>query len=581
MRALLAILLAGPVLGCSATSTPSGGSAEPGGRGASAASAVVDAEVEVVFRRVDDRRVEVSLSCAIPEDGVLTLVAAESWGGVAPCAEEIRDLRWSGEAADAGASARPDPHRWRLEGPAGRVARAVWTLSTPDDRLAVDWGDQYRPIVTRDLFHTIGAVALVSPEHLEADAPVRISLRFDGFRGEALSSFSRGPGPHVVELPFDRFRHAVFLAGDVRVHEREIRGAPLRVGLHGSRWAFRDGQFVDLVERIVRAERAFFADWDHPAYLVSLVPIGADADLSFRFGGTGLTESVALFMAPGATLAPGMIGAAGVRRLLAHECFHQWNGIDIGRQDPEEEAYWFSEGFTDFYARRLLHREGIESLDGTLRSLNRSIREYWTSPARAAPNRAIVDGFWTDEHLKDLPYRRGDLVALVVDQAIREASRGERSLDDLMRSLHAAAVADGTRVSTASLLAEIERRTSPDLAAHLREVVVEGATIELPARLDEPPSIRTTRPWGAFDLGFDVEASRAARAVTGVRPGSAAAAAGLRDGLPLHGLTAYWNDVEKPVEIDVEIDGDVRRLSYLPVRDPVEIPAYRPLESAP
>ena len=539
----------------------------------------VATDVEIRLHRVDDRRVAVRMTTRTPASGAVVFVVPESWGGVAPCAEEIRGLR--AEAADGrplGVS-RPDGRRWRVASDPGSAVTAVYELSTPDQRLRPAFGEHYRPLVTPELFHALGPVALVSPEHLLDGAQRWIELSWIGFDGEVLSSFSRGPDPVVVRRTFDRFRHAVFLAGDVRVRERELQGAPLRVALHGEQWNFTDDQFVDLAERIVRAERGFFDDWVHPPYLISLVPIGPPAELGFQFGGTGLTDSFALFMAPGATLAPGMVGSRGVRHLLAHECFHQWNGIDIDRAPPEELAYWFSEGFTEFYARRILHREGLETVDGIVRSLNRSIRDYWTSPARGAANDAILAGFWSDEGLRDLPYRRGDLVATALDQAIRDHSGGARSLDDLMRSIHAAAVARGEEVSTASLLAEFERWVAPETATHLRGVVEDGAPIELPLRLDEPALVRTTQVTGAFEIGFDVDASREARTLVGVLAGSAAHAAGLRDGMALRGLTAYWNDVTKPVQVDVETDGRVERISYSPVRDPIDIPAYRPLEA--
>lgn len=567
---LLPVVIGIPLLGC----TASGPTGEPPD-----VESVVDADITVSFRRVDDRRVDVSLSTVAPEDGVVVFAATEAWGGVSPCVDEIRDLHVVDAAGAALPTTRPDPNRWRVATTPGRRVRAVWTLRTPDERLKPDWGEHYRPLVDPTLFHAIGMVALVAPEHVQDGRPVRIAIRWSGFDGETLSSFSRGPGPDVVELPFDRFRHAVFLAGDVRVDERSLRGAPLRVAIHDERWSFTDNQFVDLAERVVRMEREFFDDWDHPPYLVSLIPIGADAELSFAYGGTGLTDSFALFMAPGATLAPGTVGVHGVRHLLAHECFHHWNGIDIEREAPEELAYWFSEGFTDYYARLLLWRNGYESLEQTAASLNRSIREYWTSPVRAAPNAAILEAFWTDKRVSDLPYRRGDLVAVVLDQEIRRRSNGARTLDDLMRALHAAAVERGETVSTESLLAEFARWTTPEVAARLRAVVVDGAPLELPAALDDPPLVRTTQLTGTFDLGFDVEASRQTRVITGVRPGSAAAAAGVADGMGLQGLTAYWNDVDRPVEIDVVIDGEVRRIRYQPVRDPVEIPAYRPAEA--
>ena len=246
-----------------------------------------------------------------------------------------------------------------------------------------------------------------------------------------LSSHGEGSEPRLVTRSPAAFRSAVFLAGDWMVFEREVHGRPLEVAVFGDDWATPLTEFTDLAASIVSAEREFFSDFERPYYLISLLPIGARRSGGVSMGGTGLTDSFALFLQPGSALDGRPSSGMSVPWLLAHEMFHDWNGHAIELAQPERLGYWFSEGFTDFYARRILRRMGFLSLGDYAASWNDRFGEYAANPARNEPAARIEAAFWSDPNVGSLPYQRGDLVALLVDHRIREASAGARSLDEL------------------------------------------------------------------------------------------------------------------------------------------------------
>jgi hypothetical protein len=49
--------------------------------------------------------------------------------------------------------------------------------------------------------------------------------------------------------------------------------------------------------------------------------------------------------------------------------------------------------------------------------------DFSRSPARAAPNSAIIQNFWNDGETQRLPYLRGRLVAFMIDRANRKKPR--------------------------------------------------------------------------------------------------------------------------------------------------------------
>jgi len=139
--------------------------------------------------------------------------------------------------------------------------------------------------------------------------------------------------------------------------------------------------------------------------------------------------------------------------LCSHEYFHTWNVKRIkpdsfAAYDLQQENYtpllWFFEGVTSYYDDLILLRSGLiteaayfglvnKNLNGVMRgagrykqSLAESSFDAWTKYYRQDENspNAIVSY-----------YTKGSLLALTLDLTIRAATKGKKSLDDLMRLL--------------------------------------------------------------------------------------------------------------------------------------------------
>ncbi|MCJ7617326.1 MAG: hypothetical protein MUO43_12405 [Desulfobacterales bacterium] len=67
-----------------------------------------------------------------------------------------------------------------------------------------------------------------------------------------------------------------------------------------------------------------------------------------------------------------------LKYLFAHELFHTWNTGKLGvRQNPEQLIYWFSEGFTGYYARLLLLRAGLITIEEYVSDYNDKLIRYY------------------------------------------------------------------------------------------------------------------------------------------------------------------------------------------------------------
>lgn len=116
----------------------------------------------------------------------------------------------------------------------------------------------------------------------------------------------------------------------------------------------------------------------------------------------------------------------------------------------------------------------------------RILPEYEKNPVRAVPNDSITwDTFWGNRHYQKLPYQRGLLYALLVDQQIKQASNGMKSLDDLMGDVLRDCQADANlRMEGALWLKHLRNYLNEDAAAFERYILkgepIDFSTVSLP-----------------------------------------------------------------------------------------------------
>lgn len=139
--------------------------------------------------------------------------------------------------------------------------------------------------------------------------------------------------------------------------------------------------------------------------------------------------------------------------LCSHEYFHTWNVKRIkpavfAPYDLAQEEYtallWLFEGFTSYYDDLFLVRSGLidtasylNMLSKTVNSVLRGSGRHKQSVAESSFD-AWIKYYRQDENAPNAIvsyYTKGSLVALGLDLSIRTATRGRKSLDDVMQAL--------------------------------------------------------------------------------------------------------------------------------------------------
>ncbi|MBW7861757.1 MAG: PDZ domain-containing protein [Rhodocyclaceae bacterium] len=209
--------------------------------------------------------------------------------------------------------------------------------------------------------------------------------------------------------------------------------------------------------------------------------------------------------------------------LCSHEYFHTWNvkRIKPAAFTPYDLAVenhtrllWLFEGFTSYYDDLAMVRSGVIGVGDYLALLGKTISNVLRGSGRLKQSVAESSfDAWTKYYRQDenAPnaivsyYAKGALIGLALDLRLRKASRGRRSLDDVMRLLwqrHGQTGAGVEEEGIFDLVAEVAAQDASDggrgLAAWLRRTV--DGTVDLPL----------ARELAAFGIEFRAEAANSA-----------------------------------------------------------------------
>ena len=249
----------------------------------------------------------------------------------------------------------------------------------------------------------------------------RICLKWDldGMPEHSRGVWSFGEGDQEREGTTDLLLYSFYAVGLVQSVADE------RFGFY---WfgqpPFDVKQAAENVKRMYGVMAEFFGDPQTEGYRVF-----ARKDPFEKSGGTALARSF-LFGYNDTTKTT----VESLQNLLAHEMVHNWPHMD---DHPYGSCTWFTEGTAEFYSVMLPFRSGIVSLEDTLIQIQERTDQYFANPTVELSNQEAAGLFWSDRRTQRLAYGRGFFFLANVDCAIRRATKGERSIDDVVKPLTA------------------------------------------------------------------------------------------------------------------------------------------------
>ena len=404
-----------------------------------------------------------------------------------------------------------------------------------------------------------------------------------------LAPAAGGDGRVFVAPDYHRLADSPTIAApELADWEFEVEGVPYHAVFRGRLdlgERTREGIVADLAA-LTREEVGIFGvtPFDEYWHLYQLVP--------YPFGHAVEHEASASYVLSDNLFRTGQ-GYMGFLSVTAHELFHAWN---VKRIRPAAlwpydysapqltRLHWVTEGVTSYYDTLVLARAGLIPPEAYYEAVAGNIEGLQSSPGRKVTSASLASltswfsGYGSGNPNQSISfYTKGALLGLLLDLRIRDATDGERGLDDVMRRLWEEYYLEDRGYPEDGFQAAVEAvagRSFDDFFARYVDGTEELpydstlAVVGLTAREEADPS----RP--ASTLGLQTGTEDGALVVTNVLPAGPALQAGLMrdDVLVAIGGDAVGTGEEvrqavaerapgETVEITIERRGERRTLS--------------------
>lgn len=483
MTFFLRALLLGGMAAAIALALPAGPVRAQPGDGQAGDGETGSSTFEVLLRPVRDAGTEVTAiavrstlrGAQLPDGERLRLAAPVVYAGVPGIADRVEDLEVTDRDGIVPVSADDDPAV-----PGGFPYFRHWTAGRDVTfPVRITYRSRVQPVGAPGgppfgIRPTAGGVSgagsgfLVIPENA-GTVNSQVEWDLSDLQDGSLAATSFGDGDFSLDGPAARLMQGWYMAGPAGRFpaEGDIEGfSATWLGVPPWNPAITMAQTADIYGYL---GEAFAYLGEAPRYrvfvrILETPPFG---------GGTALTDSFMLSRGP----AGADDGDDDPQGLLFHEMIHGFVG---GIEGPGGVTSWFSEGLTSYYTTQLQLRGGYWSLQDYIERINFVAGEYYTNPARNWSAERIVEVGFSDNFIRHLPYRRGELYFADLDARIRTASNGARDLDALMEEVFLRRQG-GWAFDHDAWRAVLEAELGPEAVALFDAAVLDGTQTLTPA----------------------------------------------------------------------------------------------------
>lgn len=339
-----------------------------------------------------------------------------------------------------------------------------------------------RPIIQQEYFHLLGMRLFITPDEIFGDGSQRagIEMRWKAPEPGTIFHSSFGSDLHqIINTTREELYASFFVGGDFRRYSFNFDGQEVYFVTRGQWRSFTEEAVFSLLKSTIPAQMDFWQDTLKAPFSVSLLPtneVWTEKSKANSLGGSGLTHSFVSFASnnPGTSLSK-------ITWLYNHELLHRWIGQAIRNQE-EEKQYWFSEGFTEYYAYKLMLKSKALDVNAYIDAINTDIfAAHYKSAVNNIPNDAISrEKFWSDYNYHKLPYRRGFIYAFLLDLQLKKLYKGKKGLDQLMLDIFATAKANPAQLFNHELFEKVLLQyMDAEAVAAFHKHIIGGALIEL------------------------------------------------------------------------------------------------------
>jgi predicted metalloprotease with PDZ domain len=367
-----------------------------------------------------------------PDDPEMQLPVWNALYQVRDFSQHINWIRARGSSGQLLAVRLVDKSRWRLAGAQGG-AEIEYEIAADDPG---PYGAQLNP---QHAFFNLAEILMYAVDRRASPIQLRFTDVPAGWK--IATPLSVTAGGELTAGSYDLLVDAPVEAGQFREADFDEGGAHYRVVVDADGADYNMEKIVPTVRRIVAAATDWMKDRPFDSYMFLYhfprEPSGGGMEHAYS---TAIDVNARVLAEAPQSLAD----------VTAHEFFHLWNVKRIRPQslapvDYTKENYttmlWFCEGVTDTAQNQILLRAGLLDERGFLNRLAADIAELENRPAHLTQSaeEASLDAWLEKYQAYLLPersisyYNKGDLLGMMLDLTMRDATHGAASLRDLLQ----------------------------------------------------------------------------------------------------------------------------------------------------
>lgn len=408
----------------------------------------------------------------------------------------------------------------------------------------------------------------VIPSNIDYDEKQTITLEWKGIPQEWViaNSFGIQTKKQQITTSFSSLRGGLYVGGAFNVLRcGEEENAPYVVVKESN--AFSSESLLPVLQTIFQDQQTFWNDHDFPYFLITILPIEEQQPHHAQ----AYLNSFIAILPP---FADEEWKWEWMKWVLAHELFHTWIPYKMMPTVPEDfnTLQWFTEGFVEYYAGALNYRSKMLTETQIVKEFNKKLYSYYTSPHRNVPNEKLQYDPGNDFALRLMPYDRGCLFALYLNDKIQKKTNGANTLDHFLLLMRDMVKETGKPFSLEMIKELLGIYIGKEAATKaIQSYIINGKTITPPDQLLET---NTQIEW-VENVGFNLNLSKLCGLVHGTRPDSTAHKSGLRD---RQTFKKFYRSKDGLLNVVIIENGKEHTISY-PSEKGEPIPQYKILPS--
>ncbi|MET1057084.1 MAG: M1 family aminopeptidase [Pedobacter sp.] len=227
----------------------------------------------------------------------------------------------------------------------------------------------------------------------------------------------------------------------------------------------------DFMVTFMPSMRAFWNDRKAPFFILSAIPLLSEVPTTM----TGMALPNGMSVRYRGPLEKDKL------RIVAHEVSHNWIGVNLKIAQNGMENNWFNEGFNDYIAIYNLVKTGLYSKADFVNYMNyENLTPHYSSSVGEVPGDSIETNFFKSVLYERLPYHRGFIYAFYLDNQLRLASGGKKTIREFLQALNANRNSDGATVLTKADFVRVIRPFLPgkDISAEINRYLAGGQYLD-------------------------------------------------------------------------------------------------------